>query len=170
MARHLPARLLVALGLVAVACEDPPPTDPSAAITPMALSATDLELAGGESAPDFDRPTLLHFWATWCAPCRRELPTLLELAGDVEGVRVLAVSDEPWSTLEAYFAPEPVPRWIARDPAGELARALGVRTLPDSYLVDAAGVARRRVAGSRDWASPPIRAWVLSLRAEERPR
>ncbi|MAQ18790.1 MAG: hypothetical protein CMN30_28840 [Sandaracinus sp.] len=165
-------RLVMSLVWSAVGCDDPPPrTDPSAAITPFELPDAPLERAGGDGAPvRVDRPALLHFWATWCAPCRQELPSLLKLADEIDGVRVIAVSDEPWSAIEAHFAPGPVPRWIARDPAGELRRALGARTLPDTYVVDDDGVARRRVAGSLDWARPSIRAWVLSLRTGEESR
>lgn len=158
------------LALVGLGCEEPRAAeDPSVAITPLRLPAVELARSAGEAVPAFEGVTLVHFWATWCSPCRRELPGLLRLADEVESVRVVAVTDEPWSAVEAFFAPDDVPRWIARDREGELARALGVGALPDTYVVDARGVARRRVAGPRDWADPAIRAWVQTLEAP-RPR
>lgn len=155
-------RSWLALALLAVGCEQPATIDdPSVAITPLRLPPVELEEAGGAVAIDqVQGPIVLHFWATWCAPCRRELPGLLRLADEVHGVRVIAVTDEPLGAVRTFFAPDAVPRWIACDERRVLARALGVGSLPDTYLVDAEGVARRRVAGSLDWDRPSIRAWV----------
>lgn len=155
----------LALLSLALACEATSVAhDPSNAITPLRLPPVELETTGGQRpSHDLGQPTILHFWATWCAACRHELPGLGRLAQEAQNVRVMAVSDEPWSALEAHFAPGPVPPWIARDPAGELARRLGVGSLPDTYLIDTGGVARRRMAGSIDWTSPPTRAWIDSL-------
>ena len=156
-------RLALALLLSAAGCDAPAPErDPSVAITPLTLPDVSLQAADGAVALRGEGPTLLHFWATWCAPCRRELPRLLRLAEELEGARVLAVTDEPWSAVVAHFGDAPVPACIARDPGGQLARTLGVAALPDNYLVDDGGVARRRVPGSIDAASRAIRAWLSS--------
>src|SRR5690606_28852367 len=109
------------------------------------------ELGGG--------PLLLHFWATWCAPCRRELPALIEAARE-HGVRVVVVSmDAEWPAVRAFFGGSPPPM-VVREPAGTPVRALGVRALPDSYLIDAEGRATRRIAGALDWSEPEHRAWL----------
>lgn len=136
------------------------PRDPSRPITPLELGAMTFEAADGSRRPlASGDPLLLHFWATWCAPCRRELPDLLALAAEMRHLQVVAVSNESWSQLHDHFDGD-VPEWIARDPDGELGRALGVDTLPDTYLIDARGVARRRIAGAPGWGDAPIASWM----------
>ena len=56
-----------------------------------------------------DALTLLHVWASWCKPCREELPTLLALEDDLSANLVLASSDETWPVIEHFFDDEPVP-------------------------------------------------------------
>lgn len=97
---------------------------------------------------------VVHFWATWCGPCRDELPSLLD-AAEAEGVPLLAVSDEPWSAVEAFFGGE-VPEAIVRDPTGAAARAWGVSALPDTLLVEQGRVSLR-AGGSRDWSTRAAR-------------
>lgn len=166
------ARFTVGLAVVlsAVSCSEAPsrPQDPSVPITPLELPATELEAADGAvSLGGFRGPTVLHFWATWCASCTEELPPLMRLADGLDGARVLAVTDESWSTVRAHFAPAEVPRWVVRDSQASLARELGVTSLPDTYVVDRGRVARRRIAGSRDWGSPTLISWARSLPRNE---
>jgi thiol-disulfide isomerase/thioredoxin len=133
----------------------------------------EFEAAGGESMPQLaleqsdgnalrserlrGRPVLLHFWATWCPPCRTELPGLLELGGDPKALRVVAVSlDRDWPILTRYFQGA-IPAQVVRDPSGELKRTFGVSTLPATYLLDAAGIARLRFQGARDWRGAAAR-------------
>jgi thiol-disulfide isomerase/thioredoxin len=95
------------------------------------------------------QPLLLHFWATWCGPCATELPQLLGLATP----RTLLVSlDEGWPVVDHFFAGQ-VPSQVVLDPAGEARRAFGVTTLPDTYLLDAAGRPLARFHGPRAWRS-----------------
>jgi thiol-disulfide isomerase/thioredoxin len=101
------------------------------------------ELRGG--------PVLLHFWATWCAPCRTELPGLLELARSEPGLRVVALSlDEDWPVVRRFFS-DAVPPEVVRDPSGAWLGAYGVSALPDSYLIARDGGAVLRFAGARAW-------------------
>jgi thiol-disulfide isomerase/thioredoxin len=108
------------------------------------------------------KPVLLHFWATWCEPCRAELPTLTALSRE-QRVAVLLVSvDESWPVIEHYFDAD-VPPEIVLDHAGELRRAFAVSTLPDSYLLDREGRPVARFLGARDWASEDARHAIAAL-------
>lgn len=105
---------------------------------------------------------LLHFWATWCPPCRAELPGLLELGREAGGVRVLAVTvDRDWGPVREFFGgtilPATIPPDVLRDPSGTLAKTYEINALPDTYLLDAAGAAILRFGGARDWRSPRAR-------------
>jgi thiol-disulfide isomerase/thioredoxin len=103
---------------------------------------------------------ILHFWATWCAPCRTELPMLLDLAKQAPGhprVVVLLVSvDESWATVRHFFNGN-VPAAILRDGTGALKGAYAVTTLPDTYVLQRGGIVAARMRGSRDWSSSAAR-------------
>jgi thiol-disulfide isomerase/thioredoxin len=110
------------------------------------------------------RPTILHFWATWCPPCREELPALLDLARRLDRsgeMRVVAIATDPdWSAVDSFLA-DGVTLHVRRDPGQRAVRALGVTTLPDTYVIDAEGRVRLRLAGARNWSDPTLIAQIL---------
>ena len=102
------------------------------------------------------KPLLLNLWATWCAPCVKELPTLdaLQLR-EGERLKVLTVSQdlEGRAKVDAFLAKgkyRTLEAWL--DPEMALMADLGVTTLPTTILYDAQGREVWRVAGDRDWA------------------
>lgn len=121
----------------------------------------------GEAAPDFKltdiygsayalsdfrgTPIVLNIWATWCPPCRQEIPDLIEFAGDHEGEAVvLSISvDEPGEDV-AGFAEEFGINYPVLLDDGEAAMAyLRVgRGIPQTYFIDAEGVVRGHILGS----------------------
>lgn len=107
---------------------------------------------------------LLHFWATWCPPCREELPGLLKLGRDLSKdgrLQVLAVSvDTNWDSVRDFFGGA-VPPEIVRDELGVATAAYDLSTLPDTYLLAADGSLRVRFSGARDWRSQHARDIVL---------
>jgi thiol-disulfide isomerase/thioredoxin len=122
--------------------------------------ATAFEDPDGESASLADfrgRPLLVNLWATWCAPCVAEMPTLDALAGrEGERLRVLTVSQDldGRSKVEAFFARRGyrhLETWL--DPQMALMTELRVDTLPTTILYDARGRELWRVTGMEDWQS-----------------
>lgn len=114
---------------------------------------------GGEiSLADFrGAPVLVNLWATWCAPCVKELPTLDELAEAhaVDGqLGVIAVSQDsgPHPSVVAFLEKLEVRHIGAyHDPKMALSGALGVEVLPTSVLYDAQGREVWRYVGDLDW-------------------
>lgn len=110
---------------------------------------------------------VLNFWATWCAPCRKEMPSLEALQGQIDGVEVVTVS-------VGHAQPGAVDRFFNEigvtalphhsDPKMELSRAMGVLGLPVTVLIDASGREVARLTGEADWAAPEALAVLRDLR------
>ena len=105
------------------------------------------------------RVVLLNFWATWCAPCVHEMPTLDAVQADLrdEGLAVVAVSlDRGGRKVVApfYAAHELDNLEIYLDPKGSFARAYGMRGLPTTMLVDRQGRIVGAMQGPADWDGP----------------
>ncbi len=104
-------------------------------------------------------PVLVNLWATWCAPCVKELPTLDQLAKshDVDGqLGVIAVSQDraPQGSVKAFLAQHRIMALGAyHDPDMALSGALGTQILPTSILFDAEGREVWRYVGDLDWTS-----------------
>jgi thiol-disulfide isomerase/thioredoxin len=106
---------------------------------------------------------LVHFWGTWCEPCRKELPSLLAFARDMRerGVEVVAIAvDDDWKDIATFFDGK-VPSEIVVETSGAVHKRFGVSTLPDTYLVDQAGKLVERYHGARDWQADAAREHVL---------
>lgn len=120
------------------------------------------------SLSDFQgKVVVLNFWATWCGPCRVEMPSMeqayrklkaegleiLAISSDVEGVRVT----RPFVEANGFTFP------VLHDTEYQTSAAYGVRTLPMSYVVDREGVIQHRIFGARDWNSPEAHEMLRTL-------
>ena len=109
---------------------------------------------------------LVNFWATWCEPCRAEMPSMDRLRSSLQGkpFEVLAVNlAEPLSRIEKFAAEMPLRFPLLRDRDSAVAKAWRARVLPASYLVDRDGRIRYVAYGELDWASDPVRSKVIEL-------
>ena len=121
------------------------------------------------------KPLLVNLWATWCAPCVKELPTLDRLAQSNNkngSLQVLAVSQDsgPHTSVEAFLKKTGIQKLGAyQDAKSNLSSALGAEVLPTSILFDANGHEVWRYVGDLDWTSPEA-AKLLSEAGVPRPR
>ncbi|OGI40636.1 MAG: hypothetical protein A2V91_03545 [Candidatus Muproteobacteria bacterium RBG_16_64_10] len=112
---------------------------------------------------------LLNFWATWCATCRKEMPSMeaLHQAYRDKGLVVLAVSQDRVSarSVQAYVDELKLsfPVWHDRD--GLIGRQYSIPGVPASYLIGADGRIAYRVLGEYDWYGTEARAVVETLLA-----
>ena len=161
---------LVLLGAGLAGCD--PPFDP-----PPAAAAT-----ASEPAPDFTletldgaqlslaslrgKPVLVDFWASWCAPCRQELPFLERLHHQyaAQGLAIVGVSvDNEVANVRSFLRRTPLTFLVAHDPRKVAAARYGGTAMPSSYLIDRAGVVRHYHAGFRAGDAARIEHEVQAL-------
>ncbi|MEO8849495.1 MAG: TlpA disulfide reductase family protein [Casimicrobiaceae bacterium] len=102
------------------------------------------------------KTVLVNFWATWCVPCREEMPSLAAFA-KASGIAVLAVDvGEAASRVERFLARYPSDLPILLDAHGETAEAWKVSVYPSSYVIDGEGRVRAYIAGALDWRDASV--------------
>jgi len=109
---------------------------------------------------------LVNFWATWCEPCRAEMPSIDRLRTSLKGkpFEVLAVNmAEPLSRIEKFTASMPLGFPLLRDRDGSVSKTWKARLLPASYLIGRDGRIHYVAYGELDWSSDAVRARVAEL-------
>lgn len=155
--------MMLSAGLLAACNRSPKETPPPAK-------------AVGQSAPDFvlkdikgktwrlselkGKMVFVHFWATWCPPCRGELPAVQTLSQSLppEASQILAILNNDQAEVAEKFAGGigfTAP--ILLDPENRAAKAYGTTGVPETYIVDKNGILREAIIGAMDWNSPEAR-------------
>ena len=117
----------------------------------------ELETLSGEQVQlaDFKgKKVILNFWATWCKPCREEMPAFQAYSEQHEDVIVLAVNmshkDSGIEKVKAFVKDNGLTFTVALDELGDVSRAYSVINIPSTYFLDEAGVIQTRVDGAVD--------------------
>ena len=111
---------------------------------------------------------LLNIWATWCTPCRVEMPSMQALHREYapHGLRVVAVSVDESGTgtkIRAFVRELGLTFEVLHDPTGEIQRAYQLTGLPETFVIRPDGLIIKRVIGATDWYSMANRALMARL-------
>ena len=109
---------------------------------------------------------VLNFWATWCAPCVEEVPSLVEMQRRLKakGVTVVAVSvDADEGAYRQFVRDHNVNLLTVRDPDQKSSSLYGTHLYPETYVIDRNGVMRRKFIGAVDWTEPEITDFLSKL-------
>jgi cytochrome c biogenesis protein CcmG, thiol:disulfide interchange protein DsbE len=143
----------------------------------------------GTKAPDFHAYTLdsvprekdladyrgkvlmINVWATWCLPCRVEMPSIeaLNKAYAPKGLKIVAVSiDDPGtdSTIRGFAKQYGLTFEILHDPQGKISEAYDITGYPETFIIGKDGIIRRKLMSATNWDSPDARSLVDRLLAE----
>lgn len=118
-----------------------------------------------------NQPVLVNFWATWCPPCRREMPSMNTLYQDfhAQGLVILAIASDAggMATVGPFMQEYHLRFPILLDPQNMLGDRLRIPGLPTTYLLDRRGRIVEFEVGARDWNSTAVRQLVAQLLTED---
>jgi cytochrome c biogenesis protein CcmG/thiol:disulfide interchange protein DsbE len=124
----------------------------------------------GDSSRTVDLSTLrgrvvvLNLWATFCAPCIEELPSLLALQRRMPDLAVVAVSmDTDPDIYRRFLVQHHVDVLTVRDADQRVNALYGTAQIPETYIIDRRGVLRRKFIGAQNWTSPEITGYLSKL-------
>lgn len=110
---------------------------------------------------------LLNFWATWCPPCREEMPSMMKLNSAMAGkpFQMVAVSiDEGGKKdVESFFKESGFKLPTYFDPDGSASKAYGITGVPESFIIDKNGVIVKKVIGGLAWDSAEVTSFLDGL-------
>lgn len=147
-----------------------------------ALPAAELKPWTGRQLPQFElrdiaarnhrladyrgKVVLVNFWATWCEPCRDEMPSMDKLREMLSGrpFVVLAINvDEPESRVRKFLEKLPLGFPVLLDPGRGLTKAWNVRVLPASFVIGPDGRVSYAAVGELDWSAPAVAERISAL-------
>jgi cytochrome c biogenesis protein CcmG/thiol:disulfide interchange protein DsbE len=137
----------------------------------------------GRAAPDFTvsdaqrtvslhdykgKVVVLNFWATWCAPCIEELPSLMQMQHDLgDKVTVLAIAtDHDPAAYQRFVRTRHVDLLTVNDAAETSSSEYGTWIWPETYIIDKKGTIRRKFIGPVEWTNAAIVSYLEKLQTE----
>ncbi len=139
----------------------------------------------GDAAPDFNLTSLsgeevrlsdlrgkvviVNFWASWCPPCREEIPSLVTLNTAMAGknFRLLAISidKDGKNAIAPFFNKLGINLPTLFDSNGSVGKRYGITGVPETFIVDGQGIIRKKVVGPIDWSAPDMIRFINDLAA-----
>jgi cytochrome c biogenesis protein CcmG, thiol:disulfide interchange protein DsbE len=107
---------------------------------------------------------VLNFWASWCAPCIEEVPSLVEMQRRLPNVTVVAISADQDEAAYRQFLTESHANFMTvRDPSMRVPTLYGTVKIPDTYVIDRQGVLQRKFVSAQNWTDPEILDYLSKL-------
>ena len=143
---------------------------PPNTVTPQ-MQAVDLQGKAWNATELAGKVVVLNFWATWCAPCKDELPTLQTLhdISDSQTVVLTINVREPAARAVRYMQSTGMTIPVISDATGDLAKRWGVTVYPTTILIAPNGQARWRIVGDVDWSGAQANTWLVDVRQNASP-
>jgi cytochrome c biogenesis protein CcmG/thiol:disulfide interchange protein DsbE len=159
---HIPSLLGLALALIASGCDRG--SHPSEIGRPAPDFTVSDDTGSMHLANYRGQVVLLNFWASWCAPCIEELPSLQQFHHENSNYPILAVSiDEDEDAYKRFLVQRHVDFITIWDPKQTAAIKYGTTGWPETFVIDRQGRIRRRFIGATDWNDPEILRFLKTL-------
>jgi peroxiredoxin len=116
------------------------------------------------------QPVIVNFWATWCPPCRAEMPSMQRAWEQLqaEGVQLIAINvGEEVGEIQAFLEQAPVSFPLPMDADMRVSQAWPMTGLPTTFVVDADGRLAYKAQGEREWDDPALLDLVRALRSQQ---
>lgn len=110
---------------------------------------------------------LLNFWATWCPPCREEIPSMMKLnslmAGKPFQMVAVSIDEGGKAAVESFFKESGFSLPAYLDPSGASTKSYGITGVPESFVIDKQGILVKKVIGGFAWDSPEAVSFLEGL-------
>jgi cytochrome c biogenesis protein CcmG/thiol:disulfide interchange protein DsbE len=107
---------------------------------------------------------ILNFWASWCAPCIEEMPSLEALHHELPEVQILAVaSDEDFAQYQSYILQHHIDLTTVFDEKQASNALYGSFRFPETYIIDKSGIVRRKLIGAQEFTNPDFVTYLKKL-------
>ncbi|WP_085815043.1 TlpA disulfide reductase family protein [Geoanaerobacter pelophilus] len=153
------------------------------AVAASGCSKKEVPAQEGAAAPDFTlqdlsgkqvqlsslkgKVVLVNFWATWCPPCREEIPSMVKLNQVMQGknfqMLAISVDEGGQQAVQEFFRQNGVSLPALFDTDGSVSRRYGTTGVPETFIVDGKGMIRKKVIGGVDWSAPEVLQYLEGL-------